>query len=89
MEQTTHPTEGPELYGLQFIRHTGMLVLWHQSSRTYQGTYEQCMAEYASAQRHNLIFGWWSITSIIFGNWFALIQNFRRANQLKKIACKA
>jgi hypothetical protein len=55
----------------------------------YQGTYEQCMAEYASAQRHNLIFGWWSITSIIFGNWFALIQNFRRANQLKKIAGKA
>ncbi len=32
MEQTTQPTEGPELYGLQFIRHTGMLVLWHQSN---------------------------------------------------------
>lgn len=89
MEQTTQPTERPELYQLRLIRHTGMLVLWHQSIRTYQGTYEQCMAAYASAQRHNLIFGWWSIVSIIFSNWFALIQNFRSANQLKEIAGKA
>ncbi len=37
MEQTTQPTEGPELYGLRLIRHTGMLVLWHQFSRTYLG----------------------------------------------------
>ena len=46
------------------------------------------MGEYDKAQQHNLLFGWWSIASILFFNWFALISNSRAAGQLRKIARK-
>jgi len=46
------------------------------------------MAEHKKAQQHNLLFGWWSIGSILFLNWFALIANSRAAKQLGKIAGK-
>jgi len=86
MEQTVPPTGALQQYRLRVIRHAGMLLAWQQTTRLYTGTYEQCMAEYDKAQQHNLLFGWWSIASILFFNWFALISNSRAAGQLRKIA---
>lgn len=88
MDQGPAPTGAPAQYRLRVIKHTGMLLAWQQSTRQYTGTYEQCMAEYDKAQRHNLLFGWWSIASILFFNWFALVSNSRAAAQLRKIAGK-
>jgi hypothetical protein len=88
MEQTAAPTGVPTQYRLRVIRHTGLLLAWLQSTRQYTGTYEQCMTEHRKAQQHNLLFGWWSIGSILFLNWFALISNSRAAKQLGKIAGK-
>jgi hypothetical protein len=88
MEETPAPTGAPQQYRLRVIRHTGLLLAWQQSTRQYVGTYEQCLAEYGKAQQHNLIFGWWSIASILLFNWIALISNSRAAGQLKKIAGK-
>jgi len=65
-----------------------MLLAWQQSTKQVVGTYDQCTADYANAQRHNLIFGWWSVVSILFFNWFALISNLNAANALKKLAGK-
>jgi hypothetical protein len=88
MGQTAPPTGPPQRYHLRVVRHTGLLLAWQQSTRQYTGTYEQCMAEYDKAQQHNLLFGWWSIGSILIMNWVALISNSRAAGQLKKIAGK-
>jgi len=88
MEQTAASTGAPQQYRLRVIRHMGLLLAWQQSTRQYAGTYEQCMAEYNKAQQHNLLFGWWSIASILFFNWFALVSNSRAAGQLRKIAGK-
>ena len=85
MEQPTQSAAAKQ-YHLRIIQHTGMLLAWHQSTRQYVGTYEQCLAEYEKAQRHNLLFGWWSIASILFFNWYALIANSRAAGQLRQIA---
>ncbi len=85
---TTEPTGSEKRYHLRVIQHTGFLLGWHQSTRQVVGTYDHCMAEYAKAQRHNLIFGWWGVASILFLNWFALISNLNAANMLKRVAGK-
>ncbi len=62
-------------YTARFIKHTGMLILWQQSTATSRGSFEQIAADYRSAQQHCLLAGWWSISSILAFNWYALIKN--------------
>jgi hypothetical protein len=69
-----------------FIKHTGMLLLWQQSTRRYQGSFEQITAKYKEAQLHCLLAGWWSISSVIFFNWFALGKNMYEYGKVKKAA---
>ena len=72
-------------YYANFAKHTGMLIMWQMSSRTYQGTYAQIEKAYRAAQLHCLMFGWWSVLSLVFFNWFTLIRNYRTFNKIKKL----
>ncbi|GIL28332.1 hypothetical protein [Actinocatenispora comari] len=69
-----------------FVKHTGMLLLWQQNTRRYQGSFEQITAKYKQAQLHCLLAGWWSISSVIFFNWFALGKNMYEYGKVKKAA---
>ena len=89
MEQGATPPGTEKLYRLSVGRHTGLLLAWMNSTRQVTGTFDQCMAEYTAAQRHNLLFGWWSLFSFWLLNPITLLANMRGANKLKKIAARA
>ncbi|HEX4215376.1 MAG TPA: hypothetical protein VIA06_18810 [Candidatus Dormibacteraeota bacterium] len=72
-------------YFLTLRRHTGMVVYWQTRRTRFEGGYETLMREYQAAQRHNLMFGWWSISSILFFNWLILFQNQRAKRQLDQL----
>ncbi|CAM4130818.1 hypothetical protein MB901379_00977 [Mycobacterium basiliense] len=71
---------------LKLIRHTGIVLLWQQQTYTVTGTLQDCEAAYRSAQRHNLLGGWWSLTSLLAFNWVALISNFNAIRRLRTAA---
>jgi hypothetical protein len=62
-----------------------MVVYWQTRRTRFEGGYETLMREYQAAQRHNLMFGWWSISSILFFNWLILFQNQRAKRQLDQL----
>ncbi|MUM27987.1 hypothetical protein [Mycolicibacterium sp. CBMA 295] len=69
------PPPAVPVFRISAMRHTGLLVLWFNQTRTVTGTLEQCEAELVSAQQHNLVLGWWSFLSILIMNWVALLHN--------------
>lgn len=101
-QQAPHPQYGqhaphgyPQPYGqagqngvfsAKFVKHTGMLLLWQQSTRHTQGTFEQVAAAYKAAQTHCLLAGWWSISSALVFNWYAIFKNMYVYSQVKKQA---
>lgn len=85
-QQVPAQVGGPgQRYFLNLRRHTGMLILWQTRRGRFEGSYEALKREYAAAQRHNLLFGWWSISSIILMNWLTLFQNYRAMQQLNRM----
>lgn len=70
-----YPTPDQRIFQVRATTHTGGLVLWFNQSRTVRGTYAECSAALNRAQTHNVIFGWWSLFSILFMNWIALGEN--------------
>ena len=98
-QQPGKPYGGPQQYGqpgtgaatndaltASFIKHTGMLLLWQQNTRHHRGTFDQITTQYKQAQLHCLLAGWWSISSVIFFNWFALGKNMYEYGKVKKAA---
>lgn len=81
--------QGPQ-YGQQlsasYIKHTGMLIWWQQSTTTHTGTFEELTTAYTRAQTHNLLAGWWSISSVIAFNWWAIFRNMYEYHKVKKAA---
>ncbi|HEY3504953.1 MAG TPA: hypothetical protein VGN37_19485 [Actinocatenispora sp.] len=69
-----------------FIKHTGMLIWWQQSTTTHTGTFEQITKAYTGAQTHNLLAGWWSISSVVVFNWWAIFRNMYEYHKVKKAA---
>jgi hypothetical protein len=61
-----------------------MLILFRVVTATYSGSYEQCAAAYRDAQRHNLLFGWWSVASLVV-NPLALFRNAQAFKRLKQL----
>lgn len=74
------------VFYLKLRKHTGMVLLFQQQTYTIAGTVEQCQAAYRDAQIHNLAAGWWSLASVLFWNWFALIANARAMNDVRTMA---
>ncbi len=62
-------------YTARFVKHTGMLILWQDSTSTTEGSFEEITEAYRSAQQHCLLAGWWSISSVLVLNWYSLIKN--------------
>jgi hypothetical protein len=77
---------GAARYRLRLRRHTGLLLAWQQSSRMYEGTYEQLRAAYRDAQTYCLLAGWWSLLSVLAMNWIALYRNHAAMKQLNQLA---
>ncbi|MEX3654214.1 MULTISPECIES: hypothetical protein [Mycolicibacterium] len=78
------PPPAVPVFRVETTRHTGLLVLWLNQTRVVTGTAEQCEAALTSAQRHNLIVGWWSFLSILFMNWLSLLSNAAARAKLRK-----
>ena len=74
-------------YTLPLTKVTGVVVVAHQATRTYAGTAAQLEEAYKKAQVHNLLFGWWSIPSLIW-NPIALVRNINRIKSLRALAAQ-
>lgn len=78
---------GPEpVFRVRIVKHTGAVVLWQHSRYSVTGTVTQCEAAIRYAQQHNLLAGWWSMTSVLALNWIALLANFRELKRLRRNA---
>ncbi|KHO21835.1 hypothetical protein [Mycolicibacterium setense] len=87
LQQTAQHYPAPPavpVFRVETMRHTGLLILWFNQTRTVTGTAEQCEAALTSAQRHNLVLGWWSFLSILFMNWLSLLHNAGARAKLRK-----
>ncbi|MGH7157080.1 MAG: hypothetical protein ACREGG_03160 [Candidatus Saccharimonadales bacterium] len=73
-------------YQIKLCTTTGLLAFWIFNRRMFVGTYDECAAEYKKAQKHNLLFGWWSLPNIIFVNWWYLYENRKSLSKLKQLA---
>jgi hypothetical protein len=74
------------IFYLKLRKHTGIVLLFQQQTYTITGTLEQCQVAYRDAQIHNLAAGWWSLASVLFWNWFALIANARAMSEVRTAA---
>ncbi|BBZ34056.1 hypothetical protein [Mycolicibacterium confluentis] len=80
---TTQP-----VFEVHITKHVGLLLVWFTRTYTFRGTYAQCGAELARAQRQNKLLGWWSIPSL-FWNAIALAGNSAAAKSLARDAAVA
>ncbi|WKG06139.1 hypothetical protein [Mycolicibacterium sp. HK-90] len=78
------PPPAVPVFQVETMRHTGLLILWFNQTRTLTGTAEQCEAALTSAQLHNVCLGWWSILSLLFWNWLSLLHNAGVRAKLRK-----
>ncbi len=74
------------LFRVRLVKHTGLIMMWHQQTYTVTGTYAQCEAAIRAAQQYNLIAGWWSFLSVLLMNWIALGANQAARKQLQHAA---
>lgn len=79
---------GQPLFQVRITKHTGLVMLTVNQSYTFTGTFAQCEAELRGALLHNLLAGWWSITSVIAWNWIALIENHNARKALRRQAAQ-
>jgi hypothetical protein len=73
-------------FSVRLHRHTGALILWHQSSFTFTGTLEQCEQAYRKAQLHCALAGWWGLVSFFLMNPIALVSNYLAIRQARGLA---
>jgi hypothetical protein len=68
-----------------FVRHTGMLLAWHQM--TYRGRWcRDCgTATFRKAQNWDLMLGWWGLASF-FLNIYAILRNLASYNRVRALA---
>lgn len=82
-------TGGQPIFRVRITKHTGLVMLALNQSYTFTGTFAQCEAELRGALLHNLLAGWWSITSVIAWNWVALLENHNARKALRRQAAQA
>jgi hypothetical protein len=82
----SYPPSGSGLFTISLVRHTGMVVLWHNRTYRVTGTLPQCERAYRDAQIYNLAAGWWSLTSVLVMNWVSLLQNASAMRKLRRLA---
>lgn len=58
------PTE--PVFQVRVCKHTGAVLFWFNQRTTVTGTYAQCEAAISAANQHNLLFGWWSVGSLLW-----------------------
>ena len=75
-------------FSVRLYKHTGAVIFWHQQRYTVTGTLEQCESAYRGAQTHNLLAGWWSLVSLLVGNWVALFSNFAAIRGVRRSASR-
>lgn len=81
-----HPGYQQQVVSAEFLKHTGALIWWQQSTVRVQGSFEDVTAAYKKAQLHCLTLGWWSISSVLAFNWIAMISNVIAYGRVKKAA---
>ncbi len=72
------------VYHLRLTKHTGMLLMARRVTRTYSGSFEECVAAYKEVLAHNLTFGWWSLFSLAW-NPMTLHANAKAFKTLKRL----
>jgi len=73
-------------YAIRLARHTGLVLGGRTRYLHVQGSLASCVEAQARAQRHNYLFGWWGIVSVLGRNWAALLHNERAAAHLWALA---
>jgi hypothetical protein len=61
------------------------MVVWINQRRTKIGTYAQCSAAVDAAQQHCMLFGWWSIASLLW-NPISLAENASARRAMRRQA---
>jgi len=69
-------------------KHVGALVFWYNQRRAVTGSSAQCDAAIGKAQLHNLLFGWWSLASLLW-NPISLYRNTAARKGLRQQAAQA
>jgi hypothetical protein len=82
----TQPGTPQPLFRVRLTKHTGLLMVFINETYTVTGTLEQCEAAIRQAQLHNMLAGWWSITSVLVMNWAALFENLSARKALRRQA---
>jgi hypothetical protein len=78
------PPAGP-IFQVRTVKHTGAMIIWVNQRSTTSGTFAQCSAAIDAAQQHCLLFGWWSVASLLW-NPISLAQNASARKALRKQA---
>jgi hypothetical protein len=76
------------VFQVTVTKHTGALFFWYNQRRTVTGSYAQCEAAIKAAQLHNVLFGWWSIASLLW-NPISLGRNVSARKALRQQADQA
>lgn len=82
----TRATRQGDVYGVLVRRHTGMILIGQTRTTPVRGSLEQCRAALKAAQRHNFLFGWWGIISLLVYNPMAIGGNVRAKSDLEALA---
>lgn len=78
-----YPHPDPQ-YRIQLTKHTGILFLWTNETRTYTGSYAELLKVYERVQQHNYLAGWWSIASLLVWNLVTILNNRRAMRRLRE-----
>lgn len=81
-------TGNQPLFAVRIRKHTGAVVLMFNQTYTVTGTLAQCEAALDNALLHNLLAGWWSVTSVLVWNWLALLENHNARKRLRRQAAE-
>jgi hypothetical protein len=76
-----------DLYTLPLTKVTGLVIIAHQSTKTYTGTAEQLEAAYKKVLIHNVLAGWWGIFSFVW-NLMALYRNWKALKSLHALVAQ-
>lgn len=77
------------IFQVTITKHLGALVFWYNQRHTVTGSYAHCDSAISKAQRHNLLFGWWSVASLLVWNPFSLWRNASARTRLRQQAAQA
>lgn len=79
------PPPAEPIFQVRTVKHTGAVIFWMNQRYTTTGSYAECEAAIDDAWQHCMLFGWWSIGSLLW-NPISLSQNSSTRRALRQQA---